>query len=86
MAATSPSYIRSHDLHIHSCEKEKKQQKTYISSQTLDLWFLSLFGKAREMVLLGYAAIAYEGIDRTVGDSTVGRKKPVANIFSAVSS
>lgn len=51
LAATSPSYVRSHDLHIHSCEKGKRWQKTHISSQTLDLWFLPLFGKATEMLL-----------------------------------
>lgn len=86
MAATSPSYVRSHDLHTQSCEKEKRQQKTHISSQTLDLWFLPLFGKAWEMLLLGCAAIRYAGIARTIGDSIVGRKKPVANKFSPVSS
>lgn len=51
LTASSPWYVRSHDLHTHSCESEKRQQKTHIFSQILDLWLAPLSGKAREMQL-----------------------------------
>lgn len=68
----------------HTAVKTRRgTENTHILSNPRSVVYSSHWKSQR--CCLGCVATGYAGLARTVGDSTVGRKKPVANKFTPVS-
>lgn len=80
LIATPPSHVRSHHLHTQRCKGKgegRKQTTPHTYPRQSQSCSFSLSLEELERSCLGCAATGYAGIARTIGNNTVGRKKPL---------